>query len=175
MSLSFQLEAYNDKLRVKLARSIAEFAKITGDMQGGKTQLLPILNKHIPSMFNSYFEPFLGGGAIFFFLSSKNLKFTSYLSDMNDELINTYKVVKNKLEKLITLLKYHQIEYEKSPYEYYYQLRANIKPSLTDEEKAPRFITLNRTCYNGLYRVNSRGIFNVPMGHYKNPVICDLS
>ena len=79
---------------------------------------------------------FSGGGAMFFFLSSKNLQFTSYLSDINDELITTYKVVKDKLEGLITLLKYHQTEYEKSPHEYYYQLRANIKPSLTDEEKA---------------------------------------
>jgi DNA adenine methylase len=140
---------------------------------GGKTQLLPILNKHIPSTFSSYFEPFLGGGAMFFFLFSKDLQFTSYLSDINDELINAYKVVKNKLEELLTLLRNHQTEYEKSPSEYYYQLRANIKPSLTDEEKAARFITLNRTCYNGLYRVNSRGIFNVPMGRYKNPLICD--
>ena len=72
---------------------------------GGKTQLLPILNKHIPSTFGSYFEPFLGGGAMFFFLFSKNLQFTCYLSDINDELINAYKVVKNKLEELLTLLR----------------------------------------------------------------------
>ena len=142
---------------------------------GGKTQLLPILNKHIPSAFNRYFEPFLGGGAMFFFLSSKNLQFSSYLSDINEELINAYKVVKDKVEQLISLLKYHEAEYKKSPYEYYYELRANIKPSLTDVERAARFITLNRTCYNGLYRVNSKGIFNVPMGRYKNPVICDTT
>ena len=65
------------------------------------------------------------------------------------------------------------MEYKKLPYEYYYELRANIKSSLTEVERAAKFITLNRTCYNGLYRVNSRGIFNVPMGRYKNPVICD--
>jgi DNA adenine methylase len=140
---------------------------------GGKTQLLPVLNKHIPSTFNRYFEPFLGGGAVFFFLSSKNFQFSSYLSDINEELINAYKIVKDKVEQLISLLKYHETEYKKSPYEYYYELRANIKPSLTDVEKTARFIALNRTCYNGLYRVNSKGEFNVPMGRYKNPIICD--
>jgi DNA adenine methylase len=139
---------------------------------GGKTQLLPVLNKHVPSSFNQYFEPFLGGGAMFFYLSSKNLPFTSNLSDINEELINAYKVVKNKVEQLIALLSYHEMEYKKSPSDYYYELRANIKP-LTEVERAAKFITLNRTCYNGLYRVNSRGIFNVPMGRYKNPVICD--
>ncbi len=141
---------------------------------GGKTQLLPVLNKHVPSSFNQYFEPFLGGGAMFFFLSSKNLQFTSYLSDINEELINAYKVVKSKVEQLIALLRYHDMEYKKSPSEYYYELRANIKP-LTEVERAAKFITLNRTCYNGLYRVNSRGIFNVPMGRYKNPLICDCT
>ena len=105
-----------------------------------------------------------------FFLSSKNLQFTSYLSDINEELINAYNVVKSKVEQLITLLRDHETEYRKSPSEYYYQLRANIKP-LT-EERAAKFITLNKTCY-GLYRVNSGGIFNVPIGRYKNPVICD--
>ena len=140
---------------------------------GGKTQLLPVLSKHIPASFNQYFEPFLGGGAMFFYLSSKNLQFTSYLSDINEELINTYKIVKDKVEQLVDMLRYYESEYRKQPYEYYYDLRANVKPSLTDVEKAARFITLNRTCYNGLYRVNSRGIFNVPMGRYKNPVICD--
>ena len=75
------------------------------------------------------------------------------------------------MEQLISLLKYHEAEYKKSPH----QLRANVKPLLTEVEKAARFITLNRTCYNGLYRVNSKGIFNVPMGRYKNPVICDYT
>lgn len=140
---------------------------------GGKTQLLAVLNKHTPSTFNRYFEPFLGGGAMFFFLSSKNLQFNSYLSDINEELINAYNIVKDRVEQLISHLKYHEAEFKKSPYEYYYELRANTKPSLTEVEKAARFITLNRTCYNGLYRVNSKGIFNVPMGRYKNPVICD--
>jgi DNA adenine methylase len=140
---------------------------------GGKTQLLSVLNRHIPSTFNRYFEPFLGGGAMFFYLSSKKTGFNSCLSDINEDLINTYRVVKDKVEELITKLKDHEREYRKSPKEYYYKLRSNVKPSLTDVEKAARFITLNRTCYNGLYRVNTKGLFNVPMGRYKNPVICD--
>jgi DNA adenine methylase len=139
---------------------------------GGKTQLLSVLNRHIPSSFNRYFEPFLGGGAMFFNLSSKNLQFSSYLSDINEDLINAYKVVKDKVDNLIILLRHHEVEYNKSPHQYYYELRTNIK-LLTDVERAAKFITLNKTCYNGLYRVNSKGIFNVPMGRYKNPVICD--
>lgn len=140
---------------------------------GGKKQLLPKLNQLIPTTFNNYFEPFLGGGAMFFFLSSKNLQFSSYLSDLNYELINAYKVVKDKVEELIALLSHHKTEYEKSPREYYYHLRANINPSFTEVEKAARFITLNRTCYNGLYRVNKKGEFNAPKGSYENPVICN--
>ena len=141
---------------------------------GGKTQLLPMVDKHIPPTFNRYFEPFLGGGALFFHLLAKNLELISYLSDINEDLINAYKVVKDKVDDLIGLLKHHETEYKKSPNEYYYQLRANIKP-LSDVESAARFIALNKTCYNGLYRVNSKGLFNVPMGRYKNPVICDSS
>ena len=140
---------------------------------GGKTQLLPVLKRHIPSTFNRYFEPFLGGGAMFFNLSSLNLKFDTYLSDINEELINTYKVVKDNVEELIPILKTHKINYKKSPSKYYYELRSNINPLSNHIEKAARFITLNKTCYNGLYRVNTKGIFNVPMGRYKNPTICD--
>lgn len=139
---------------------------------GGKTQLLSELDRMIPSEFDRYFEPFLGGGAMFFHTFSKNIQFTPYLSDMNEELINAYKVVKDNVEELIRLLLHYEAEYNNSRHEFYYQLRANIKP-VTDVERAARFITLNKTCYNGLYRVNSKGIFNVPMGRYKNPMICD--
>ncbi len=139
---------------------------------GGKTQLLFELDRMIPSEFDQYFEPFLGGGAMFFHISSKNIHFTSYVSDMNEELINAYRVVKDNVEELIKLLLIYDIEYNKSRHEFYYKLRANIRP-LTDLERAARFITLNKTCYNGLYRVNSKGIFNVPIGRYKNPMICD--
>jgi DNA adenine methylase len=140
---------------------------------GGKTQLLPKLYAFVPAEFNRYFEPFLGGGAMFFYLISvKNKRFTSYLSDINSELINSYAVVKDNVEKLIDVLKVCEIKYKKSQSEYYYKLRANTIAA-PDIERAARFITLNRTCYNGLYRVNRLGVFNVPWGKYKDPVICN--
>ena len=132
-----------------------EFPKPFVKWAGGKTQVLSVLNKYVPPSFNRYIEPFLGGGAMFFYLSSKNLQFASYLSDINEELVNAYKVVKSKVEQLITLLGYHETEYKKSPREYYYALRE--KPLLTEVERAAKFIMLNRTCFNGLYRVNRRG------------------
>lgn len=140
---------------------------------GGKTQLLPKLYTFVPTEFNRYFEPFLGGGAMYFYLISvKNKIFTSYLSDINSELINSYAVIKDNVEKLIELLKIYEIEYRKDLSEYYYKLRSNAI-STNDVERAARFITLNRTCYNGLYRVNRLGVFNVPWGKYKDPVICN--
>jgi DNA adenine methylase len=140
---------------------------------GGKSKLLSELDSIIPSKFNRYFEPFLGGGAMFMhLLSHKDMRFTSYLSDINEELITAYKVVKNNVGELIELLKRHQREYNRNPSEYYYKLRDETKP-VTDIDKTARFISLNKTCFNGLYRVNRNGIFNVPMGRYKNPLICD--
>jgi DNA adenine methylase len=138
---------------------------------GGKAQLLPELDKIIPQ-FNRYFEPFLGGGAMFFHLI-QNRRFTAYLSDTNKELITTYKVVKDHVGNLIEVLDKHQEEYKKNPFQYFYRLRA-AQPK-NDIEKAARFIALNKTCFNGLYRVNRKGEFNVPIGDYKNPVICDSS
>jgi DNA adenine methylase len=138
---------------------------------GGKTQILFELEKFVPSEFNRYFEPFLGGGAVFFHLTSKNFHFTAYLSDTNEELITVYRVVKGDVEKLIDILKKHQKDYDKGSTEFYYELRKFVPP--TDVERAARFIALNKTCYNGLYRVNKGGIFNVPIGRYKNPLICD--
>ena len=137
---------------------------------GGKTQILFELEKFVPSEFNRYFEPFLGGGAVFFHLTGKNLHFTAYLSDTNEELITVYRVVKGDVEKLIDILKKHQKDYDKGPTEFYYELRKFVPH--TDVERAARFIALNKTCYNGLYRVNKGGIFNVPIGRYKNPLIC---
>lgn len=140
---------------------------------GGKGQLLSEISKFIPSSFGRYFEPFVGGGAIFFYLASKkNKRFTSFLSDTNEELINAFMVIRDTTEELIKHLKHHETEYHKSPQKYYYKLRA-LKP-LAAIERAARFITLNKTCYNGLYRVNKSGIFNVPMGRYNNPLICDV-
>lgn len=136
---------------------------------GGKTQLLPKLDAQVPQ-FERYFEPFLGGGAFFFRLASR-LQFAAQLSDANSELVNAYIVVKNDVEGLIELLDKHEKSYRKNPASYYYNLRSadpddNLKA-------AARFIALNKTCYNGLYRVNKSGKFNVPIGRYFNPTICD--
>lgn len=139
---------------------------------GGKGQLISEISNFIPSSFERYFEPFVGGGAIFFYLiSMKNSKFTTFLSDTNEDLINTFIVIQNSPEELIKLLQHHEREYYKSRHEYYYKLRTSMP--LANIERAARFITLNKTCYNGLYRVNKKGIFNVPMGRYKKPLICD--
>ncbi len=137
---------------------------------GGKGQLIPQIIRLVPLRFARYFEPFLGGGAIFFQLASPNRN--AFLSDINYELINAYKIIKNHVEELIPELIYHQNEYNKSPKKYYYHLRDSIS-SMNKINKAARFIALNKTCYNGLYRVNKRGLFNVPIGRYKNPLICD--
>jgi DNA adenine methylase len=139
---------------------------------GGKTQILSELEKFVPLEFNRYFEPFLGGGALFFHLTTrKNIRLGANLSDINEELITTYKVVKNEVEELIGVLVHHQKDYIKNPKEFYHELRSFVPA--TDIEIAARMITLNKTCYNGLYRVNKKGIFNVPMGRYKNPLICN--
>ena len=137
---------------------------------GGKSQLIPQIIRLMPSRFARYFEPFLGGGAVFFHTASYNRN--AFLSDINVDLINAYKIIRNNVEELITALKYHQDEYTKSPKSYYYRLRDKTK-GLNKIENAARFITLNKTCYNGLYRVNKKGLFNVPIGRYKNPLICD--
>jgi len=138
---------------------------------GGKSQLLPQYDKFFPQTFNNYLEPFLGGGAVFFHLYSTG-KITPdkkvILIDSNEELMNTYKVVQNQVELLITHLKSGKYVNEESTY---YKIRewAPTNPV----ERAARTIYLNKTCYNGLYRVNKKGKFNVPFGRYKNPLICD--
>ncbi|HEY9770750.1 MAG TPA: DNA adenine methylase [Coleofasciculaceae cyanobacterium] len=136
---------------------------------GGKTQLLPELTSRIPDRVSRYFEPFVGGGALFFHYSPEQ----STLIDINEELTNTYKVIKYQIEELIADL--HQHIYEK---DYYYQIR-NVDRQLdeykswSDVQRASRLIYLNKTCFNGLYRVNSKGEFNTPIGKYKNPKIVD--
>jgi DNA adenine methylase len=136
---------------------------------GGKTQLLSLLGTRVPK-FDRYFEPFLGGGAFFFRLASQQ-QFSAHLSDANAELVNAYNVVKGDVESLIKLLEKHERGYKKSPSSYYYRLRSEQPAGSL--ESAARFIALNKTCYNGLYRVNRSGKFNVPIGRYRNPAICD--
>lgn len=136
---------------------------------GGKGQLLPELVARVPQPFNRYFEPFVGGGALFFNLSPKQ----AVLSDSNPDLINLYLVIRDQVDELIEDLGQHVYERE-----YYYRLR-QVDRTLEYErwtavERASRFIYLNKTCFNGLYRVNSRGEFNVPFGRYQNPTILDV-
>jgi hypothetical protein len=104
---------------------------------GGKSQLLSELDSMIPSEFNRYFEPFLGGGAMFFHLiSDRNMRFSAYLSDINEELITAYKVVKNNVKELIEYLKRHQREYNRNHSRYYYKLRDEIKPVIEIDRTA---------------------------------------
>jgi len=135
---------------------------------GGKRQLMFELLKNMPKDYNRYFEPFIGGGALFFELQPDN----AYISDMNEELINLYQVVRDNVDELVADLQKHDISKE-----YFMEIR-NIDrteeyKNWSNIQKASRFIYLNRTCFNGMYRVNSKGEFNVPFGHYKNPRILD--
>lgn len=134
---------------------------------GGKNKLLSQFICYFPN-FTTYYEPFLGGGAVFFYLASRQPNFTAILSDINAELINTYCCVKNSHEELIFLLEEHQKRHNQ---DYYYLVRSHNRG--TNVEKAARLIYLNKTCFNGLYRENSKGEFNVPIGRYKNPAICN--
>ncbi|MBW4690537.1 MAG: DNA adenine methylase [Lyngbya sp. HA4199-MV5] len=132
---------------------------------GGKGQLIQQYIPHFPKQFSTYHEPFLGGGAVFFHL----LPARSRLMDINPELVNVYCCVRDQVESLIACLKEHR---DRHCVEYYYQVRASTNGSSV--ERAARLIYLNKTCFNGLYRENSKGLFNVPIGRYKNPTICDF-
>ena len=140
----------------------------------GKRQLLSQLEKFYPKEFNRYFEPFVGWGAVFFDLRNKFWdKFPAHVIDINSEMIVTYNVIKNNVEWLIKELK--KYKYDK---ELFLKVRArDRKPDFqkrSDVQRAARFIYLNRTSFNWLYRVNSQGFYNVPFGRYSNPTICDI-
>ncbi len=139
---------------------------------GGKKGLVSILDKLTPNHIERYFEPFLGSGAFFFYLVQTRKKFQAILSDSNFELINTYKEVRDNVNELIEILKDHQENYYKNREKYYYYIRDEYI-SKNNAEQAGRFIFLNKSCYNGLYRVNKSGSFNVPHGRYMNPKICN--
>jgi DNA adenine methylase len=136
---------------------------------GGKRQLLPQIVKYVPEHYETYIEPVAGGGAMFFYLKPRK----AILIDNNRELMNVYDVIKNNVKDLIASLKKHV--YEEN---YYYKMRnVDRNPSefakWSSIERASRTICLNRICFNGLYRVNKKGEFNVPFGRYVNPLICD--
>jgi len=133
---------------------------------GGKRSILPELLKRLPEEYNEYYEPFVGGGALFFELQPKK----AYLSDINFYLIITYQAVKDNLDELIKLLAKHKKNHCK---EYYLKQRAKLSKEKDPVKIAGLFIYINKTCFNGLYRVNKSGGFNVPMGSYKNPNILD--
>jgi DNA adenine methylase len=140
---------------------------------GGKRQLLPEIRKHIPASLNNcrYFEPFVGAGAVFFDRQPKK----ALINDFNAQLMLTYIAIRDRVNDLIDLLKVHK---ERNTENYFYEVRGQDRDTekfaaLSDVEKAARLIFLNKTCYNGLYRVNAQGLFNAPYGRYQNPVICD--
>ena len=136
---------------------------------GGKRQLIPVLSQHIPKNFGSFFEPFLGGGAMLFHLLSQNPKQRFIVSDLNSDLVLSYITIRDRADELIYSLKNHAKKYSKNSDSYYYSVRASEPKGQI--EKTSRLIFLNRTCFNGLYRVNSKGKFNVPLGRYTNPNI----
>ena len=142
---------------------------------GGKRTLAPEIAEHLPDDFNDYWEPFVGGGAVFFHLKAQGrIQGRALLSDINEDLISAYMAIKSESKDVIKSLGERQKKHEKEGREYYEYVRnQNSKRFKKNSSIASRFIYLNKTCYNGLYRVNRSGKFNVPMGSYVNPNICD--
>jgi len=147
------------KKKNKLVRPCVKWA-------GGKRQILNKIMKYIPDNFSTYYEPFVGGGAVLFNIQSKK----AIINDANHHLFNVYHVIRDNVNELIKDLEKH-----KNKEEYYYEIRELDRTekfkTMSDIEKASRILFLNKTCYNGLFRVNSSGEFNVPFGSYKNPDI----
>ena len=154
---------------------------------GGKGSLLPQLNNYYPyelrnGIIERYIEPFVGGGAVLIDILQNYKVQEAYAFDINVDLINSYNVIKNKVDDLIKVLnsmqtEYLQLEQEKRK-DFFYNIRIVYNDYQLQEheeniQRAAQFIFLNRTCFNGLYRVNKKGKFNVPMGNYSNPTICD--
>ncbi|MDD3480544.1 MAG: DNA adenine methylase [Paludibacteraceae bacterium] len=150
---------------------------------GGKSQLISAIEQILPKNFSkskiTYIEPFVGGGAVFFWIMQNYPNINrAIINDINPDLTTTYRTIKNDPQKLILLLRDIQNKYlplnEEKRKEYYLTMRKRFNAKqLDDIENSALFIFLNKTCFNGLYRVNSKGLFNVPFGRYKNPKICD--
>ena len=155
-------------MKIKEMKEVAlqPFTKWTG----GKRQLLPVIRELMPKKYNRYFEPFVGGGALFFDLAPKD----AVINDFNAELINCYQQIKDNPQELIEILKVHQ-EYNSK--EYYLDLRSVDRDEridmMSEVQRAARILYMLRVDFNGLYRVNSKNQFNVPYGRYKNPKIVD--
>ncbi|MGH2575950.1 MAG: DNA adenine methylase, partial [Ignavibacteria bacterium] len=134
---------------------------------GGKGQLLEQYSAFFPPKYTNYLEPFLGGGAVYFHLRPQK----AILSDLNEELVNCYLIIKKTVDKLVQVLEQYQSHHSE---DFYYKIREKYNSRVSDKiERAAEFIYLNKTCYNGLYRVNGKGGFNVPFGGYKAPSIFD--
>lgn len=166
--MDVELELFEPDVRLQAA----PFVK----WAGGKGQLLDQFESLFPTHFNKYVEPFVGGGAVFFHLYNQGRTGDGViLNDLNEQLMNCYRVIRDQIDELIEEL--HRHEPHKTEKAYFYKIRGwDRSPGFKERsqvERAARTIFLNRTCYNGLYRVNSRGQFNVPFGSYKNPTICD--
>jgi len=136
---------------------------------GGKRQLITSLEGHLPKKFGTYFEPFLGGGALLFHLLNQSPNLKCNISDLNSDLILAYITIRDKVEQLVESLERHSGKYSADKIEYYYSVRESAPKNQI--EKVSRLLFLNKTCFNGLYRVNSKGQFNVPLGRYTNPSI----
>lgn len=176
------IDARSTRYNITDEKNVKPFLK----WAGGKGQLLKEIGKYYPfnnGVITKYAEPFVGGGAVLFDILSKYNLEKIYISDINTELINTYVIIREHIKELITLLNTYQSEYvplgtedRKSYYvvkrERFNDLKVNGNEA-ENVEKAALMIFLNKTCFNGLYRVNKKGLFNVPMGAYKNPLICD--
>lgn len=168
---------------MKIKEKVRPFVK----WAGGKGSLIPQITKYYPEdlktgVIDKYVEPFVGGGAVLIDILQKYDVKEAYAYDTNKDLINAYNVIKTDVNSLINKLKKYEDEYISLEMEdrkkYYYDVRSEynsseIKNGKTSLKRAAEFIFLNRTCFNGLYRVNQSGDFNVPMGKYKNPTICD--
>ena len=151
---------------------------------GGKTQLLKEISKQLPSIVKNnkkftYIEPFVGSGAVLFWLLNNfsNLE-RAIINDINKDLTNCYSTIKNNVNELITILelwenKYHNLNQEQKKEHYYYQRNLFNTRSSSQVKQSALFIFLNKTCFNGLYRVNKQNYFNVPIGSYKKPLICN--
>ncbi len=163
-------EKQHSTLLRKNAYRKSPFAQPFLKWAGGKRQLISTIEQYLPTRFTTYYEPFVGAGAVLFALQHKRC----VINDANLELINSYRVIKEQPHELLALCKEYK---QKNSKEFYYQVRgldrAGSFKSLSPLERASRIIYLNKTCFNGLFRVNSSGQFNVPYGDYLNPRIVD--
>ncbi len=148
---------------------------------GGKSQLLNVIRNKYPENIKKYCEPFIGGGAVLFDILTNFKPEKILINDINNELINTYINIRDHVEDMISILSDMQEKFwymdNNQRKEYFYTQRDKfnygIENNINDIFMAAFFIFLNKTCFNGLYRVNNKGLYNVPMGAYKKPIICD--